>query len=114
MSQDEQLMKMRLEILGDVANRSKDRIFMLKLDDAEIVALNTLYPYDLTKTTIDAENNKRLANWQTRCAIELYNKMDSTNVQSYSENGLSVTYLTSLISSDLLRELMPPKAGIPK
>ena len=114
MSQDEQLMKMRLEILGDVANRSKDRIFMLKLDDAEIVALNTLYPYDLTKKTIDAENNKRLANWQTRCAIELYNKMDSTNVQSYSENGLSVTYLTGLISSDLLRELMPPKAGIPK
>ena len=40
--------------------------------------------------------------------------MDSTNVQSYSENGLSVTYLTGLISSDLLRELMPPKAGIPK
>ena len=114
MSQDEQLMKMRLEILGDVANQSKDDVFKLKLDDAEIVALNALFPYDSTKTTINAEKNKRLANWQTRCAIELYNKMDSTNVQSYSENGLSVTYLTGLISSDLLRELMPPKAGIPK
>lgn len=114
MSQDEQLMKMRLEILGDVANQSEDDVFKLKLDDAEIVALNALFPYDLTKTTINADKNKRLANWQTRCAIELYNKMDSTNVQSYSENGLSVTYLTGLISSDLLRELMPPKAGIPK
>lgn len=113
MSQEEQLMKMRLEILGDVAKFDKDEIFKMKLDDAEIVALNTLYPYDLTKTTIDAENNKRLANWQTRCAIELYNKMDSTNVQSYSENGLSVTYLTGLISSELLNELVP-KAGIPK
>lgn len=113
MSQTDQLMKMRLEILGDVAKFDKDEIFKMKLDDAEIVALNTLYPYDLTKTTIDAENNKRLANWQTRCAIELYNKMDSTNVQSYSENGLSVTYLTGLISSELLNELVP-KAGIPK
>lgn len=113
MSQEEQLNKMRLEILGDVANQSKDEEFKLKLDDAEIVALNTLYPYDLTKTTIDTENNKRLANWQTRCAIELYNKMENTNVQSYSENGLSVTYLTGLISSELLNELVP-KAGIPK
>lgn len=113
MSQEEQLKKMRLEILGDVANQSKDEEFKLKLDDAEIVALNTLYPYDLTKTTIDAKNNKRLANWQTRCAIELYNKMENTNVQSYSENGLSVTYLTGLISSELLNELVP-KAGIPK
>ena len=113
MSQEEQLKKMRLEILGDIANQSQDDVFKLKLDDAEIVALNTLYPYDLTKTTIDAENNKRLANWQTRCAIELYTKMNSTNVQSYSENGLSVTYLTGLISSELLNELVP-KAGIPK
>ncbi len=113
MSQEEQLKKMRLEILGDVTDNTEDEVFKLKLDDAEIVALNTLYPYDLTKTTIDTENNKRLANWQTRCAIELYNKMENTNVQSYSENGLSVTYLTGLISSELLNELVP-KAGIPK
>lgn len=114
MSQEEQLKKMRLEILGDVADEKQDEVFKLKLDDAEIVALNTLYPYDLTKTTIDAENNKRLANWQARCAIELYKKMGSTNVQSYSENGLSVTFLTGLISSELLRELKPSKAGIPR
>lgn len=113
MSQEEQLKKMRLEILGDVTNEKQDEVFKSKLDDAEIVALNTLYPYDLTKTTIDVENNKRLANWQVRCAIELYNKMENTNVQSYSENGLSVTYLTGLISSELLNELVP-KAGIPK
>ena len=53
MSQEEQLKKMRLEILGDVTNQSKDDVFKLKLDDAEVVALNTLYPYDLTKTTND-------------------------------------------------------------
>ena len=53
MSQEEQFEKMRLEILGNSADRSKDDIFKSKLDDAEIVALNTLYPYDLTKTTIE-------------------------------------------------------------
>ena len=113
MSQEEQFEKMRLEILGNSADRSKDDIFKSKLDDAEIVALNTLYPYDLTKTTIDFQNNKRLANWQTRCAIELYKAMERTGYQSYSENGLSVQFLTSLLSSDLLGELVP-KAGIPK
>lgn len=113
MSQDEQLMKMRLEILGDVANQSEDDVFKLKLDDAEIVALNTLYPYDLTKTTINADKNKRLANWQTRCAIELYKAMERVGYQSYRENGLSVQFLTSLLSNDLLGELVP-KAGIPK
>lgn len=113
MSQEEQLKKMRLEILGDIANKSKDDVFKLKLDDAEIVALNTLFPYDLSKDTIDAENNKRLANWQTRCAIELYKAMERTGYQSYTENGLSVQFLTTLVSSDLLGELIP-KAGIPK
>lgn len=113
MSQEEQLKKMRLEILGDVTDESKDDYFKDKLDDAEVVALNALFPYDFSQKELD-KTNKRLANWQTRCAIELYKKMGTTNVQSYSENGLSVTYLTGLISSELLSELTPPKAGVPR
>lgn len=109
----EQVKRMRLEILGDVADGTKDEVFKIKLDDAEVVALNTLYPYDYEQKEID-RTNKRLTNWQTRCAIELYKKMGTTNVQSYSENGLSVTYMTSLISTSLMNELRPPKAGIPK
>lgn len=112
MSQEEQLTKMRLEIIGDVANDTKDEVFKTKLDDAEIVALNTLYPYDLTKTELD-KTNKRLLNWQTRCAIELYKAMERIGVQAYSENGLSVSFLTSLISTNLLNELVP-KAGVPR
>lgn len=112
MSQEEQLKKMRLEILGDVTDDTKDEVFKLKLDDAEIVALNTLYPYDYEQQTLD-KTNKRLANWQIRCAIELYKKIGTTNIQSYSENGLSVTYMTGLISTSLMNELVP-KAGVPK
>lgn len=111
MSQNEQLVKMRLEILGDINNSSKDEVFKSKLEDAEIVALDTLYPYD--KTIQELPRERRIKNWQTRCAIELYRKMGTTNVQSYSENGLSVTYLTGLISNELLSELLP-KAGVPK
>lgn len=109
MSQEQQLQKMRLEILGDSTNDTKDDVFNSKLDDAEVVALNTLYPYDLTKTELD-KTNKRLANWQTRCAIELYKAMERIGVQSYAENGLSVSFLTSLISPSLIHELVP-KAG---
>lgn len=112
MNVEEQLNKMRLEILGDIADKSKDDIFKLKLGDAEIVALDTLYPYDLTKTELD-KTNKRLKNWQTRCAIELYRKMGTTNIQSYSENGMSVSYMSGLISTELMNELVP-KAGVPK
>ena len=112
MTREEQINKMRLEILNDIDDDSKDKIFDIKLDDAEIIALNTLYPFDLEQTKLDT-SNKRLANWQVRCAIELYNKIGSANVLSYSENGLSVTYMTGLLSTSLLNELVP-KAGVIK
>lgn len=109
MSEEEQLKRMRLEILKDSNNISLDDTFKIKLDDAEVIALNTLYPYDKTKTSID-ENDKRLKNWQTRCAIILYNKADSTNVQSYSENGLTVSFMKGLLPDELINELIS-KAG---
>jgi hypothetical protein len=108
----EQVKRMRLEILGDVTDNTKDEVFKIKLDDAEVVALNTLYPYDYGQKELD-KTNRRLMNWQIRCAIELYKKMGTTNVQSYSENGLSITYMTGLISTSLMNELVP-KVGIPK
>ena len=111
MSEQRQIEKMRLEILGDITNDTRDEVFKSKLDDAEIVALNTLYPYDFEQKQLDIAN-KRLANWQTRCAIELYGKIGNSNVLSYSENGLSVTYLTGLISNSLMNELGPSKAGV--
>lgn len=109
----EQVKRMRLEILGDVADSTKDEVFKIKLDDAEVVALNTLYPYDYEEKELD-KTNKRLMNWQTRCAIELYGAMGRQGISSYQENGLSATFLSSLVSSDLKNELRPPKAGVPK
>ena len=111
MSNSELINIMRLEILGDVNDDSKDDIFTIMLNNAKIVALDTLYPYN--KEIEYLPYNKRLKNWQVRCAIELYKKIGTTNVQSYSENGLSVTFLTDLVSRSLMSELIP-KAGVIK
>lgn len=112
MTQEQQLDKMRLEILGNDTDTTKDDLFILRLMDAEIVALNTLYPYDLTVISLD-KTNIRLANWQVRCAIELHKAYERIGVQAYSENNLSVSFLTSLLSPNLLGEFVP-KAGVPK
>lgn len=107
---EEMILKMRIEILGDGADTSQDDIFKEKIDDAKGIALYVLYPYDDDK---ELPKTWRMNNWIVRCAIELYNKMSTLNVQSYSENGLSVSYLTGSISKILLDELVP-KAGVIK
>lgn len=111
MSRDEQIKVMRLEILGDISDNSNDELFKIMLDNAETVALNTLYPYN--NEIQNLPQDRRLKNWQTRCAIELYNRLGTTNVQSYTENGLTVSFLSGLISNNLMRELIP-KAGVIK
>lgn len=111
MSETQQLKKMRLELLGNSNDTTKDEIFLDKLNDAKVLALNTLYPYNDEIDTLP--NNVRLRNWQVRCAIELYNAMERVGVQTYSENGLSVSFLSSLISSSLMNEIIP-KAGVPR
>lgn len=111
MTQEEQLIQMRITVLNDENDDSKDSVFTVMLNNAKAIALNTLYPFDKTITDID-ETNFRLRNWQVRCAIELYNAIGKNGLQSYTENGLSVTYFQNLISPVLYRELVP-KAGAP-
>jgi len=111
MSDTEKIVKMRISILGSSDDESLDDLFEAKLDDAKSIALETLYPFN--KEIDELPNTWRMNMWLVRCAIELYNKKDSANVQSYSENGISVSYLSGLISKGLLDELIP-KAGVPK
>lgn len=99
---------MRLKILGNSEDSSKDTIFNIYLDDAKHIALNRIYPFDREKETLPA----RYTNWQTRCAVELYNRLGDEGVISYSENGLSYTYENDLVSKELLSELIP-KVGVP-
>lgn len=107
---DEKIIKMRIMILGDSNDDSQDDIFTIKLDEAKSVALDTLYPFD---PNAELPDTWRMNMWLVRCAVELYNRRDSDNVQSYSENGISVSYWSGKISKSLLDELIP-KAGVPK
>ena len=110
MSDAEKLIKMRISILGSSDNETQDDLFEVMLDNAKSIALYTLYPFH---PEAELPDTWRMDMWLVRCAIELYNKKDSANVQSYSENGISVSYLSGLISKSLLDELIP-KAGVPK
>ncbi len=102
---------MRLEILENEEDSSKDNIFKQKLEDAKYEYLRLVYPFN---PDIDDLPNNRAKSWQTKCAIELYNLVGNENVIQYSENGLSETYAKAGISKDLLNELPPAKAGVPK
>ena len=73
---EQQVLEMRLEILGDEAKTDKDSIFKLKLKQAKYVALDTLYPYHQEITELPDRIAK---DWQVRCAIELYNAKDIRN-----------------------------------
>ena len=110
MSDNEKIVKMRISILGNSNDETQDETFEMMLDNAKSIALDTLYPFD---QTAELPNTWRMDMWLVRCAIELYNRRDSDNVQSYSENGISVSYWSGKVSKSLLDELIP-KAGVLK
>lgn len=110
-NEEQQLKEMRMEILGDSSDTSKDETFKRMLKRAKNRYLNLVYPFDRDITELPDD---RAREWQTSCAIELYNLDGDENLSSYSENGLSETYARAGLSQDLLDELPPPKAGVPK
>ena len=88
-----------------------EKVLNRLLEDSKFIALSLRFPYqDYSSMELPAKYN----NWQLRCCEELYKNMGTQGIKSYSENGLSVTYLTGLISKELLNELTPPKAGVIK
>lgn len=107
----EQLKEMRIEILENSSDISKDEVFKIKLKRAKQRYLRLVYPFN--REIIDLPDD-RARDWQTKCAIELYNLAGDENLTSYSENGLSETYARAGISQDLLNELPPPQAGVIK
>lgn len=109
-TEEEQLKEMRIEILEDSSDTSKDEVFKIKLKRAKFRYLRLVYPFRY-KTMIELPDDSA-RDWQTKCAIELYNLGGDENLKSYSENGLSETYARAGISQDLLNELPPSQAGV--
>ena len=77
--------------------------------NARNIGLSRVFPfYDYSTKTLP----QKYANWQYRCAIELYNLADKAGFSTYSENGLSWGKMSDGISKQLLEEITS-KAGIP-
>ena len=110
MTDREQLSLLRLLIFKDSNESSQDELLIALLSNARAIQLNALFPYDDSATVCD--DNFKLRNWQVRCAKELYDSADRSGIQSYSENGLNVSYFANIVSQSLLMELTP-KAGCP-
>ena len=110
MTDQEQLELLRLLIFKDSNNDTQDEYLEALISNARAIQLNALFPYDENATV--SEDNFRLRNWQVRCAKELYDSCDRSGIQSYSENGLNVSYFANIVSTSLMMELTP-KAGCP-
>ena len=110
MTNEEQLEMLRLLIFKDSNYDEQDDLLNVYLNCARAIQLNALFPYN-DKATV-SENNFRLRNWQVRCAKELYESTDRSGIQSYSENGLNVSYFANVVSQSLMMELTP-KVGCP-
>ena len=46
-------------------------------------------------------------NWIRRCTVELLERKNRVNIESYSEIGFSFSYFSDLISDSLKREIFP-------
>ena len=110
-TEEEQLKEIRKEILGDDSDTSEDETFKRILKRAKNRYLNLVYPFD--RDIIELPDD-RAREWQTSCAIELYNLDGDENLSSYSENGLSESYGKAGLSEGLLSQLPPAKAGVPQ
>lgn len=111
-SEEDQLKDMRIVILDDDSDDSKDEYFKYYLKVAKNTYLVRVYPYDYAKMTELPDN--LAAEWQTRCAIQLYENHTSglDNAIMYSENGLQIQFAKGGLSKDLLAELPPPKGKV--
>lgn len=74
------------------------------LEDSKNIALSNIYPF---KDWSEMELPAKYKNWQIRASIELYNLADKAGIKSYSENGLSWSKDTDLLSNGLMEEITP-------
>lgn len=110
-TEEQQLKEMRVEILENVEDNSKDEVFKIKLKRAKFRYLRLVYPFRYKTMKELPDDSAR--DWQTQCAIELYKLGGDENITSYSENGLSESYAKAGLSQGLLDQLPPAEAGVP-
>lgn len=112
MSTQKELLEKRIPIETTGLEDSVDYENMIDalLEDSKNIALSNIYPF---KDWSNLDLPKKYYNWQIRAAIELYNLADKAGIKSYSENGLSWSKATDLLSQGLMEEIIP-RVGVLK
>ena len=102
-----------LKVLLGITDNSKDDLLSLLLETSKDLALRTMYPFK--QDTSDLVLPLKYEYWAVLAAKEMYQNIGNEAVQSYSENGLSITYrdLSSGVSNSLLNQLVS-KVVIPQ
>ena len=112
MDSQKEILKKRIPfVITDIDDENiYERMIDDLLEDSKNIALSNIYPF---KDWSSLNLPDRYKNWQIRAAIELYNLADKAGIKSYSENGLSWSKFTDLLSNGLMEEIMP-KVGVIK
>ncbi len=79
------------------------------VNNAISILLDTLYPFDESKTMSDIPPRK--VNWITRCVVEQIERKGFTSAIGYSENGINWKFDRTQVSQGLIDEIIP-KGGI--
>lgn len=112
--QEQQIEKLKeripKKVTGIEAEEDYESMINALLEDSKNIALSNIYPFgDWSEQDLPA----KYYNWQIRASIELYNLADKAGIKSYSENGLSWSRQTDLLSAGLMEEITP-RVGILK
>lgn len=108
-----QLEKLKRRISYDedifISKSNYENVLKDLLEDSMYIGLSILFPFeDFSNMSFP----KKYYNWQIRCCVELYGSAGTSNIASYSENGLSWTKFKDGLSQGLINELIP-KVGTP-
>jgi hypothetical protein len=97
----------QLKLLLGITDTSKDTLLTLLLNIAADKALRVLFPFEENVDELVLPNKYNY--WVVQAAQQMYQSLGSEQIQSYSENGLSISYrdIQSGISGGLLNELIP-------
>lgn len=112
-----QLDELKKRIAFDVDKFESEEIYETVLNnllnDAKFIALEAMYPFLESYEGLDLPT--KLYNWQLRAAVEIYKWQGNSGIKSYSELSLSWSRANDgVIPVDMMKELPPPKAGVPK
>lgn len=97
----------QIKLLLGITDSSKDALLNLLIEIAKDRALRILHPFEENFDTLLFPNKYDF--WVVSAVQQMYQALGSEIVNSYSENGLSISYkeLQGSISKDMLGELIP-------